>query len=226
MDIFITPIGDGGQGSQGGSVTDAGSPSDTNTTPTPVVGRGHRKDNKGHTSKLSPNPAVQLSNPTPNSNPKSTNPPKLTCSALNLLSLRKPRISTMLGGDKGVLVLLEVLDVLKSVRMSGPVSNIQHHPLSGGGMGVGVGVGGGRVDVKGGSGGVESKQRQEEAEKEAEKIGKRERVGAGVLYIGLRDMKAQAGAGVGAKSISEEEWENNEYGERRKLMEICSTSPL
>ncbi|PPQ84376.1 LOW QUALITY PROTEIN: hypothetical protein CVT25_013039 [Psilocybe cyanescens] len=74
-----------------------------------------------------------------------------------------------------------------------------------------AGAGGGGVDVKGGGGRVET-NRQQEKEKE--------RVGAGVLYICRRDVKAQAGAGV--KSISEEEREHDEDGERRKLMEICS----
>ncbi|PPQ81305.1 hypothetical protein CVT25_015079 [Psilocybe cyanescens] len=227
--------GRGGRGEQGGNVSNVRPASNTNPTstptptPTPAVVHGCRTDNEDPTSKPVPalNEKTHHPNPNPDSNSvaESANPPhtKTVASALGLLSSLKPRISAILAGDKGVVVPLEVMDVLKTTRMPEPLPNITPHRAGAGFLGsvsegrrsgvmsAGAGAGGGGVDVKGGGGRVEAKQRQEK-EKEREK----ERVGTSVLYIGPRDMKAQvmAGAGAGAKSISAE-GENDEYGERQ-----------
>ncbi|PPQ89927.1 hypothetical protein CVT25_009728 [Psilocybe cyanescens] len=188
-----TPTGGrGGRGEQGGNVSNVRPASNTNPTstptptPTPAVVHGCRTDNEDPMSKPMPalNEKTHLPNPNTNSNsdPESANPPhtKTVASALTLLSLLKPRISTILGGGKGVVVLLEVMGVLKTVRMPGPVPNITPHRTGAGFpgsvsegrrsgvMSAGAGADGGGVDVKGGGGRVEAKQRQEK-EKEREK---------------------------------------------------------
>ncbi|PPQ79231.1 hypothetical protein CVT25_002833 [Psilocybe cyanescens] len=117
----------------------------------------------------------------------------------------------MLGGDKGMLVPLEVLDVLECKDAWACT-----HPLS---SGCGWWWWGGcekwrrRSGIQTATGG------------EGEEGGKDRKKGEGGRWSAVHrpaDIKAQAGARVGVKSISEQEGEINEYGERRNLMEICS----